>query len=256
MESFNHIELTEEEVTEAILRAKERKSEILKAAEREARAVENRRQLTSTRWTADQMSSFAIYRAGTLFGKAFTLDHDNRIVFDLLCLYFAEDQNFIRLATEAGINNPSLTKGILLAGNFGTGKTWMLSLFSRNQRQCYGVLNAKSICEVFHADGAIDQFIQPTKNPINDKAAFFQPVSGLCIDDIGTEEVKNHFGNKKNVIGDLIELRYSSGFTGPLLHGTTNLTGTQLKEFYGGRVTSRMREIFNIIELGGQDRRQ
>jgi len=69
---------------------------------------------------------------------------------------------------------------------------------------------------------------------------------GMCIDDLGTEDIKNHYGNKKNVIGDLIELKYAKKTTGIYLHGTTNLTAEQLKDFYGSRVTSRMREIFNL----------
>ena len=90
--------------------------------------------------------------------------------------------------------------------------------------------------------------------------------AGLCLDDIGTEDVKVNYGNRKSVIGDIIEQRYSiiekledpdniKNNCGDLLHATTNLSSPQLVEYYGGRVTSRMREIFNFIELPGNDRR-
>jgi hypothetical protein len=38
-------------------------------------------------------------------------------------------------------------------------------------------------------------------------------------------------------------------------HCTTNLTGNELQQKYDSRVRSRMREMFNFIELPGHDRR-
>jgi DNA replication protein DnaC len=37
---------------------------------------------------------------------------------------------------------------------------------------------------------------------------------------------------------------------------TTNLTPEQMKEKYGERVYSRMREMFNVIPIAGSDLRQ
>ncbi len=39
-------------------------------------------------------------------------------------------------------------------------------------------------------------------------------------------------------------------------HVTTNLSGDQIEENYGTRVRSRMREMFNMIILPGEDRRK
>ena len=154
-----------------------------------------------------------------------------------------------------GISNPSLEKGIMLCGNFGVGKTWLMKLFAKNQRQVFFMENAKNVADMFMDTGEDNRYLNLHKNPVNDANTFYHKFSGLCIDDLGTEDVKMHFGNKKNVIGDLIEKKYSNQTTGIYLHATTNLTAEQMKEFYGGRVTSRMREIFNQIELSGNDRR-
>lgn len=259
MESYSHIDLTDEELDEAILLAKRKKEKLIEKQKLEARAAENRKALTGTRWTTEQTADFMIWRAKQIFApKEFVLDSHNKSVFQLLCAYFSSDDNaFQDLCKQAGIDNPSISKGLCLVGVYGTGKSWLMKLFQKNQRQVFFIRNAKQIANEYQSDGveASSQYENLFKNPFNDPAVFFQPHSGLLIDDMGTESVKKHYGNESNVIGDLIELRYSKGFVGDTLHVTTNLTSDQIEQYYGGRVRSRMREIFNFIELPGNDRR-
>lgn len=259
LETYRHIDLTPEEKDEAILMAKIRKQKILEKEILEQKTAENRRRLTETKWTYDQTKSFMLYRAEQIFtDKRFVLDSHNQVIFEMLCLYFSADPNFVSVAKNAGILNPTLEKGICLAGVFGVGKSWLMKLFQKNQRQVYFIRNAKQIAKEYEVDGAAasEQYENKFKNPGNDMDVFLQPFSGLCIDDLGTEDIKKHYGNQSNVIGDLIELRYHKGNVGPFLHATTNLTSEQIEQYYGGRVRSRMREIFNFIELRGNDRRQ
>lgn len=256
---YEHIDLDEDEMKEAILWRKQKKEAELKRASIERRAEENRRLLTGNQWGFEQTKGFMIYRAEQLFkDKKFVVDAQNSFIFEMLCYYFSNDRQFLSLAENAGVPNPSLDKGILIAGNFGVGKTWLMKLFMRNQRQVFHVKNAKDIADAFGQDGedALNDFVNKPKNAVNDSSAFFQPYAGLCIDDIGTEDIKNYYGSKRNVIGDVIEKRYAKGNTGIYLHATTNFDADQIKEFYGGRVASRMREIFNLIEMNGNDRRR
>lgn len=257
MESYSHIELTEDEMAEAILWGKRKKEESIRTTSQQLREEENRKRFLQTT-NYDLVKSLMIYRAEKKFEGKFILDENNKLIFEILCNYFGNDEKFDALCKSIGIENTSFDKGILLAGNFGVGKTWMMKLFMQNQRQCYFIRNAKDIADEFQIDGedSMNEYIGKRKNAINDSSVFLQQYSGICVDDLGTEDIKNHFGNKKNVIGDLIEKKYAKGSTGIFLHATTNLTADQLKEFYGGRVTSRMREIFNFIELGGNDRRK
>lgn len=257
-ESFNHIELTEDELDIAIIEAKRKKELLLKQQEISRRAEENRKFLTGMMWTAKQTEEFMRYRATKLFNEKFDFDGQTSLYFQLLVAYFSMDFKFFVLAKQMDIDNPSFNKGLYIGGNFGVGKTWLLKLFQRNQRQVYTVQNAKAIADLFETEGesAMTQFSESPLLPANDVENFYHKKMGLCIDDLGTEQIKNHFGNKKNVIGDLIELRYANENTGPLLHVTTNLTGDQLKEFYGPRVASRFRETMNIIDFIGEDRRK
>lgn len=242
----------------AIIDAKRKKESILAQREMERKAQENRIALTSRHYTYDQTYGMMIFRAGNLFQGKFLIDDANRPIFELLCLYFAYDPKFVPTALAIGVKNPSLEKGILLAGNFGVGKTWLMTLFGRNQLQVFAVHNAKAIADLFEKKGveSQEQFIEPPRLPVNDVQNFYHETMGLCIDDMGSEREKTHYGNKKSVIGDLIELRYSRKAVGHLFHITTNMDATQITEAYGGRVSDRLREIMNIIQLTGKTRRK
>ena len=256
MESYKHIELTEEETLEALIWRKRKKEDELKRLAQKEKEDQNRKKLTAAT-SYDIVKSLMFYRIEQKFA-GFVLDDSNRILFELLCRYFGNDPEFVSTAMGVGVDNPSLEKGLFLAGSFGVGKTWFMRLFQQNQRQVYFIKNCKDIADEFmeFGESGMDDYVLLKKNAVNDSSAFFQQNMGLCLDDIGTEDIKSHYGNKKNVIGDIIEKKYENRSTGVYLHATTNLTSDQLKEFYGNRVTSRMRQIFNFIELKGIDRRK
>jgi DNA replication protein DnaC len=267
LESYNHITLTDDEMIEAIIGAKIKKEEELRLLALRERERANR-EMQSKLWDNTVIKSFMLKRAEEIFDGKFILDEQNEKFFEILCYYFTGDNEFIKIAAENEIENPSLSKGLLIAGNFGTGKTWMMKLFSKNARQTYWMRSAKEIAQGYlnsgkkRADGSFEdkkipiEYIELFKNAVNDAAVFYQPLSGLCIDDLGSESKKNNFGNVMNVVGDLIEERYYNKNYGLYLHATTNLSSIELKDFYGERVVSRMREIFNFIELPGTDRRK
>jgi len=258
LDSYKHIELTDDEYCLAMIEAKRRKESILKERERSRVAEENRKKLTETGWTYDQTRAFMLYRAKTLFDGKFKLDEHNEPVFNILCHYFSGNKEFVSLAEAMGVKNPSLDKGIFLAGNYGTGKTWLMSLFRKNNRRVYHVHHAKELAIEYKKGGdeAIEHYKHKIKNAFNDPVVFYQQYSGLCIEDIGAEDLKGHFGDKSLVVGDIIEGRYINECLVGWFHGTTNFTSAQLKEYYSGRVLSRLRESVNLIEVTGPDRRK
>lgn len=258
LDSYKDIDLTDDEICEAMIGAKRKKEALLKRQELERVAAENRKKLTSRHWNFEQTKNFMKYRAEKLFEGKFKLDEYNEPVFNLLCHYFSFEEEFVAMATGMGVNNASLKKGVVLAGNFGTGKTWLMRLFQKNNRQVYHIAHAKDVAKSFHIGGeeAIEKHYSKIKNAFQDPTVLFQEYSGFCMEDIGAEDLKNNFGNKTNVIGDIIEARYVNECLGEWFHGTTNLTGAQIEQFYGGRVSSRMRENVNFIELRGPDRRK
>jgi DNA replication protein DnaC len=111
-----------------------------------------------------------------------------------------------------------------------------------NPLEYFGLVSTRKVAEIYSAEGS-------------DIAHRYNTVPSICFDDLGTEieaGLKNHYGNKKNVIGDIIlnhyDLNTSKIFR---MHFTTNYNANQIEEFYGGRVRSRLREMCNLISLEG-----
>lgn len=261
-EKFDNIRLTEDEISAALLEARERKHYRLLDEERASRAAELRRQLTE-RWTYEKTEGFMRFRMAKLFSEQNLSFVDSETsnagtIFELFCRYFSNDPKFTELALAAGIIRPDLRKGFLLSGTVGNGKTTLMRLFCVNQRQVFMVKSAAETANIWLTKGeeAISDFYEPRRLPVNDIDNFYQPYAGLCLDDCGTEDVKNHFGNRVNVIGQIIEGRYFNQACGTFFHMTTNLNAEQMKEFYGPRVMSRLRETMNVIQYKGKDRRK
>lgn len=271
-ESYDDIPLTDDEMGDALRQAREKKFYRLQEQEREARASELRRMLTE-RWSYEKTRDWMEQRVG----ERWPLEHahfedvlsenGNQIVgnagtvFTLLCLYFSVDPRFVTVATELGVERADLRKGILLAGPVGCGKTSLMHIFQRNQRQVFMIKSAKEIAWNWRqaekdAGEYMEKMTRPHMLPVNDVQNFYHRFAGLCIDDVGTEDIQNSFGNRASVIADIVEGRYFNSCAGPLFHITTNLTMPDLKSFYGERVASRLRETMNIIGYTGEDRRK
>ena len=79
----------------------------------------------------------------------------------------------------------------------------------------------------------------------------------IVLDDLGCEPVPiKYFGTDIRWFSDFIEERYIMQETFTNLIITTNYGGEQIQELYGYRVRSRLREMFNVIELTGKDLRK
>ncbi len=183
------------------------------------------------------------------FNRKFIVDDHNRSLFEKLSQYFTNSPEF-----EVG--NYSLNKGILIMGNVGVGKTDLMRFFQKNKKCCYRVVPCKDVASDYLTCGEEFEgmYSKPTPRSINDATVFFQRANGFCFDDLGTESEKNNYGNKKNVMADLLLEIYEAKSYG-WVHITTNLTNTEIEDQYGSRVRSRLREMFNVFVLDGSDRR-
>lgn len=70
----------------------------------------------------------------------------------------------------------------------------------------------------------------------------------VVIDDIGTEEIRNNFGNKRNAFAELIDSAESEG---KFLVVTTNLSYEELEAKYTKRTTDRLRGMCRIVVFRG-----
>ena len=70
----------------------------------------------------------------------------------------------------------------------------------------------------------------------------------FCFDDLGAENALRYYGNQCNVMGEILLSRYDHFIDNHMItHATTNLSASEFESYYGNRVRSRMREMFNLI---------
>lgn len=245
MESYK---LTQDEAEQAIREAQIKKEAAVKYDEEIARRRKWEAELQRP-WSPEDLLTFINWKAKRN-GIDFIIDDANRNIINLLCQYFTGDKEFEK-------ENRKLHKGIMLCGPIGTGKSTLMSLFSSNQRQCYKRITCNDIADRYSIDGeeVLQIWCKLIKVPTH-QSTFFQREIGACFEDLGTEEDKMHFGSSVNVMGQILQNRYDRKVPYHYTHLTTNLTGDEIENRYGARVRSRCREMFNMLVLGGEDRRK
>lgn len=186
------------------------------------------------------------YGAGSALKRlnpSFNLEVNNvKQILWLLCFYFTSDKRF----EEAGYN---LKKGLCIGGPIGCGKSTLMRVFTINQRLSYNFKECLKIADEYQQDGieALEKYFNNEENPLI-KIKTGNAEVGYCFDDLGTEDHKKNFGNEVNVMAAILTRRHSKS---PMhsTHITTNLTADQIEQYYGQRVRSRMREMFNVIDF-------
>jgi hypothetical protein len=188
----------------------------------------------------------------------FRRDENCEAVIDLIVQYMRGDELFLKM-DEAYTHN----KGLLIMGQVGSGKTLIMKTFMRLQykfesysrypgsRSIYYSIDSYAVAHAYQKKGYeifSEQFVTDTLERINLKQ------DNLLIDDIGSEPVISHYGNVTNVIGELLTMRYDNKRVST--YSTSNLDAKTLKQHYGERTFSRMKEMFNFINLKGSDRRK
>jgi ATPase subunit of ABC transporter with duplicated ATPase domains len=261
---FADVHLTELETAAVLYQARMQKHYALEEMQKQEAKRKYLRNL-ERQWNWEEMKAWVLSTAVCRFGYSenngadgkpvYLLDAHNERIFEMLCKYFTYDRGF-----ESMGEGYSLQKGLLLMGNVGRGKTDLMKIFCGNQRQSYSVVSVRQVAKHFAMDGhtAMEAYSTLRHEVAGDIRFFNQRVLGYCFDDLGTEQVKNNYGNKSNVMEEIILNRYDARNTMPFwfTHFTTNLNADEIERMYGTRARSRLREMCNIIQLEGNDRRQ
>lgn len=179
--------------------------------------------------------------------KQFQLDNENSKAIDLVCAYL---NNEIEVLNK---ENFSAHKGLWIAGNFGSGKTLIM--------EAYGIFKKQFFNETVGFKTTIDinkMFIEVDKNTrkMNGIESLFVYANKFdkverTFDDLGAEETTiQDYGNKFSPMAYILLERQKGFIHGVKTHVTTNLTIKQISDVYGGRIHSRVHEVYNIIKLG------
>ncbi len=172
------------------------------------------------------------------YGQAFKIsDIDTPTIYKLLIYMIKDDK-------AASIEQINLSKGILLSGPIGCGKTSIMHLIKpfSNHLSDYKIKTCREVSFEFAKYGyeALQQYILKNNTQFR--------LSGYCFDDLGAEQQIKHFGNDCNVMAEIIISRYEDFVSNKsITHITTNLSASEIENLYGNRLRSRMRSMFNLI---------
>lgn len=127
-------------------------------------------------------------------------------------------------------------RGIFLYGNCGRGK----SLLTRQVLPAIFLSQLRKVVNVYDIQD------------MNRELDILLTKRFIALDDIGTEEVINHFGNKRMAFAEVIDVAEKQG---KLLIISSNLQQQELLERYGQRVVDRLKAITQRVLFVGKSLR-
>lgn len=203
--------------------------------EKELADNENKLKLLKQRCDAIYFYRLMFWSSVNVYEREFIKHDDNTPLIKIICFFLSRD---IRFETEL---NYSLKKGLLIRGVSGLGKTFLIKCVKDNELNPIDIFSTIDIAETVKEEGNFT--IQTNKL--------------IYLDDVGTEEhIVNHYGTKINWVKNFIELYYTRNFPFNKLIVSTNNSFQEIEEKYGFRVRSRIKEMFNVINVSGKDMRE
>ncbi|MGJ1367901.1 ATPase [Sphingobacterium spiritivorum] len=203
-----------------------------------ATSVPPQEKTTQSHYDYPQILPMLEEKGKELFGSSFHFQTQDHPLIIQLTAYFLRDQ------TTCDQAHISLDKGLLLSGPIGCGKTTLITLmrYITQPVNKYFIKSCRDISFEFIQDGyeVIHRY---------SKGKLYEPSTrNYCFDDLGVENNLKYYGNECNIMAEIILSRYDLYISRQLqTHITTNLSASEIEAYYGNRVRSRMRELFNLI---------
>ena len=163
--------------------------------------------------------------------------------------YFSGDEDF----NSQGVvkNNPSLSKGLLVYGDLGVGKSKLFELIQKTgrkiiQRTGNSRMHFRSIsCGQFVSNYMLVSKARERHTHLEFKIENYYKGS-LYIDDLGIEPLA--FNSYELLESVLFERHRNNALT----FVTTNLSVSEISSKYGERIGDRLNEMFNFIKWEGK----
>jgi DNA replication protein DnaC len=191
-----------------------------------------------TQYNYPEMIAWLEQKGKQQFGEKFYFREEDLINIQKLICYFLKD------VVMAAHFNLDLSKGILLCGPVGCGKTSLMTLMRHTARQNNNFImkTCRDISFEFIKDG------YQTIHKYSHGNYSHNEYKNYCFDDLGVETNLKYYGNECNVMAEIILSRYDIFISKKIItHITSNLSATEIEKAYGNRVRSRLRELCNLI---------
>ena len=174
----------------------------------------------------------------------------------MLFYYFLGDKKFLNCENlKSQLSNPSFSKGLLVIGGFGVGKSSYFKIlelvFKKYRIYRFKGFGAKELVSKYEACSSSFDKIYMLNNVAR---------PNLFIDDVGSEKIASNYGNC-DVIEEILfnqnEKKYKTYINCNYTNKENSIEQTliDLAERYGGRMYDRLFEMFNIIEFTGKSMR-
>ncbi len=174
------------------------------------------------------------------YGEKFHFNEQDIPNITKLVAYFLNDE------TKTNQFSIDLTKGILLSGPVGCGKTTLMTLmkYVTKPNNRFYLKTCRDISFEFIKDGY--EIIHRYSRGSYSQAEY----KNYCFDDLGVEQNLKYYGNECNVMAEIILSRYDLFVARKVqTHLTTNLSASELETAYGNRIRSRLRGMLNLISF-------
>ncbi len=174
-----------------------------------------------------------------------------------LIYYFIGDEDNFRQCKNVSLlmGEPSLSKGLLIVGGFGNGKTSCMEALEK-------ALEGTSMSFKLYATDEIVSMFEDCEKVL-DRKEYKSVVEGgsRCFDDLFKEDLASSFG-KTNQVKKVLMVRYRHSKPTyatmnykPLTNNDLKQAVGQISENYGNHVHDRAFKMFNLIEFKGKSRR-
>jgi hypothetical protein len=202
--------------------------------EKDKKEAEEKKNELLKRCTAKYFFNLMAWVSKNVYEKDLLVNKNTSPLITAICFFMSKDHRF---ETELKY---SFKKGLLVRGIAGLGKTFLFKCIQQNELNPFPIYSMIDIQKAVKAEGEFEIDIDRL----------------LYLDDVGTEEpVVNHYGTKINFFKNFIENYYlqKQDFSNLIISTNNNFDGLEGK--YGFRVRSRIKDMFNIIDVIGEDLR-
>ena len=175
--------------------------------------------------------------AAEMYCGKFVIDDENEVIINRILQWLDGDVAFNQ---QYAFGMQDLSKGIMIIGNPGSGKTTILEVIqaiTRGTMLTYRKHSTTSIIDEFSKVGP----------------GYLKKLTGnIFFDDLGFEKTAIHFGDKRELMQDVVFSRYDQmrGRERYMSHFTSMMKWQDIEAKYGPFAWSRLKQMCNIFLLG------